>query len=73
MADGEACETVLAVDFDDFAVRFDLDVRDGLDALSRLWDMEREMESARTSMLTERAYWEKCTAAWPAEFAPPIM
>ncbi len=27
----------------------------------------------RTSMTTFSAYFEKCMAAWPAEFAPPMM
>ena len=35
------------------------------------WDIDTASESPRTTMITRRAYFEKCMAAWPAEFAPP--
>jgi len=40
---------------------------------TRYWDIPREIDSPRISIVTRAAVTAKCSAAWPAELAPPMI
>ena len=70
--DGDVFKPALAGGGDDACAREHRDVRVGghtVDEVAR--HAGSSSESARMIIVTERAYSARCSAAWPAEFAPP--